>query len=383
MKYKILAVDDNPINLKLLNQAIVNANYQIITTPSAQEALQIASQQLPDLILLDVLMPEMDGYELCQKLQQEEETASIPVIFLSAKNETVDKAKGLSLGAIDYLTKPFDPIEINARINAHLKAHQSLIELKHKHRKLLTEFETFKNQHQADTEQQTFYETLDGWHKHNGNIRRKNYDWIVFSHKSKKPVTDLCYAFPVGNQQLIVVGLHGLENNYQTFLLFLMIQKYFHGFANSMRRKPRLDGKNLDIFVNQFMDAFSPDEYNIVFTFSLNYIHLKDMLIHSYRLKLQPPHEIDVDGNVSELRGTPKIFNSKYAKIVTSETFALHKNRFLLFHTHNQSAPPDLIKSIIPHLKANNFELNQAAKTLTAESPFSVNDRNISLLHIK
>ncbi len=85
-KYKILAVDDNPINLKLLSRALINTNYEIHTASSGTEALKLANSVRPDIILLDVMMPDMDGYEVCKKLQEHEQTAFIPVIFLSAKN---------------------------------------------------------------------------------------------------------------------------------------------------------------------------------------------------------------------------------------------------------------------------------------------------------
>ena len=107
----ILVVDDNPINLKLLSHTLENNNYTVFKSDSGISALQIA------------------GYEVLKKLKQNENTKFIPVIFLSAKNETVDKAKGLSLGAIDYLTKPFEPVEIAARIRAHLSAHSDVVEL--------------------------------------------------------------------------------------------------------------------------------------------------------------------------------------------------------------------------------------------------------------
>ena len=131
MKYKILAVDDNPINLKLLTRTLINSNYQIFTADSGSRALTLARQEKPDLILLDVILPDIDGYEVCRNLQDNEETKSIPVIFLSAKNESVDKAKGLALGAVDYLTKPFDAMEINARVRTHLSIRKSNIKLLH------------------------------------------------------------------------------------------------------------------------------------------------------------------------------------------------------------------------------------------------------------
>jgi DNA-binding response OmpR family regulator len=120
MQYKILAVDDNPINLDLIQKSVVDTSYQIITTTSGEESLKVAAEELPDLILLDVMMPGMDGFTVCQKLKENETTRQIPVIFLSAKIRPEDKARGLAVGGIDYLSKPFNSIELIARIRAHI-----------------------------------------------------------------------------------------------------------------------------------------------------------------------------------------------------------------------------------------------------------------------
>ncbi|HHE55433.1 MAG TPA: response regulator, partial [Caldithrix abyssi] len=146
-KYKILAVDDNPINLKLLSSALINSNYQIFTASSGKEALELVHSVLPDLILLDVMMPDMDGYQVCKKLQENEETRFIPVIFLSARNDAMDKAKGLAIGAVDYLTKPFNPLEISARVRTHLTSRKAIISLMRKNQELQEELQKIKEKH--------------------------------------------------------------------------------------------------------------------------------------------------------------------------------------------------------------------------------------------
>lgn len=117
----ILAVDDNPINLKVLCSAIANLGWEILVATDGESAIEQAEYAHPDLILLDVLMPGIDGFETCQRLKENAGTQNIPVIFMTALSETVDKVKGLSLGAVDYITKPFQPEEVIARINTHLK----------------------------------------------------------------------------------------------------------------------------------------------------------------------------------------------------------------------------------------------------------------------
>jgi DNA-binding response OmpR family regulator len=116
----ILLVDDSPANLKLLNEFLSMAGFRIVVAQSGAEALQRVEHICPDLIFLDVLMPEMDGFETCRRLKSHATTKDIPVIFLTALTELVDKVKGFAVGGVDYLTKPVQYEEVLARINAHL-----------------------------------------------------------------------------------------------------------------------------------------------------------------------------------------------------------------------------------------------------------------------
>lgn len=120
----ILLVDDNPTNLQVLFQTLDGVNCKLLVAKSGEMALSIAAKALPDLILLDIMMPGIDGYEVCRQLKSKPATADIPVIFLSALGDTEDKVKGLQLGAVDYITKPFQPNEVIARVNTHLTIHR-------------------------------------------------------------------------------------------------------------------------------------------------------------------------------------------------------------------------------------------------------------------
>jgi len=127
----ILTVDDNAINLKLLTRTLKKSGYNVLNAQNGNDACQLAIENKPDLILLDVMMPGMDGFKVCQILKNAPNTKDIPVIFLSAKNEAVDKVHGLALGAVDYITKPFDSVEVIARVDTHLrlrKLHQQVLE---------------------------------------------------------------------------------------------------------------------------------------------------------------------------------------------------------------------------------------------------------------
>ncbi len=134
----ILVVDDNPANLRLLAEILKERGNKIRLVKDSKIAIQSALVERPDLILLDIMMPEVDGYEVCSQLKANPKTRNIPVIFLSAKGEVFDKVKGFSLGAVDYITKPFAAEEVVARIENHLKIWQLSQELREQN-KLLEE----------------------------------------------------------------------------------------------------------------------------------------------------------------------------------------------------------------------------------------------------
>lgn len=121
IKGNILIVDDNPANLELLSGILSEQGYKVRLIPDGQLALMSVQSTLPDLMLLDILMPEMDGYQVCEKLKTDERTKDIPIIFVSAIHEVFDKVKAFSLGGVDYITKPFEAKEVLARIEIQLR----------------------------------------------------------------------------------------------------------------------------------------------------------------------------------------------------------------------------------------------------------------------
>jgi putative two-component system response regulator len=114
-KPTILIIDDEPLNLAVLSQ-LLNPTYRVLGTRSGASALSVLQKELPDLILLDVMMPAMDGYTLMATLKKQARTAEIPVIFVTALGADVDEEHGLSLGAVDYIVKPIKPAIVLARI---------------------------------------------------------------------------------------------------------------------------------------------------------------------------------------------------------------------------------------------------------------------------
>jgi len=116
----ILIVDDEPINIDLLLDTF-ELEYEVLSATDGKTALETAMREMPDLILLDVLMPGLDGYEVCRRLKGNRQTQNIPVIFITALGGGSDELRGLELGARDYLTKPIDPTSVKARVNNQVK----------------------------------------------------------------------------------------------------------------------------------------------------------------------------------------------------------------------------------------------------------------------
>ena len=123
-KATLLLVDDTPENLSVLSD-LLKDSYRILVARSGERALKLAAEQQPDLILLDIMMPEMDGYEVCNRLKADSLTREIPVIFLTALSSEEDEKKGLELGAVDYITKPISPAIVVARVATHLTLKQA------------------------------------------------------------------------------------------------------------------------------------------------------------------------------------------------------------------------------------------------------------------
>lgn len=121
MKHKILAVDDEADILKLLQYSLTNAGFEFISAGDGPEAIELAASAMPDLIILDLMLPNMDGNEVLKKLKVNPDTRGIPVLMLTAKGEEIDRILGLELGADDYIVKPFSPRELVLRIKAVLR----------------------------------------------------------------------------------------------------------------------------------------------------------------------------------------------------------------------------------------------------------------------
>jgi sigma-B regulation protein RsbU (phosphoserine phosphatase) len=138
-KADILIVDDTPANLRLLSQMLAEQGYQVRPVPDGSLALAAAQAEPPDLILLDIRMPEMNGYEVCEHLKADDQTRDIPIIFISALDATQDKVKAFTVGGVDYVTKPFQFEEVLARVETHLALRRLQKQLQDANKKMAQE----------------------------------------------------------------------------------------------------------------------------------------------------------------------------------------------------------------------------------------------------
>lgn len=141
-KPSVLIVDDNSKNLRILAEMLDSREYKIAMAKTGAKALKFIHKKKPDIVLLDIMMPEMDGFEVCRKLKGDTETREIPVIFISALVGTDDKLKGFDIGGVDYITKPFRKEEVLARVNAHLTLQHTCKILKKRNRRLKSAIDT-------------------------------------------------------------------------------------------------------------------------------------------------------------------------------------------------------------------------------------------------
>lgn len=202
----ILIVDDTIENLRLLSQILIENGYKVRAAKSGKEALASTNESMPDLILLDVKMPDLNGYEVCEKLKANEKTSSIPVLFLSSLTEEEDRLRGFTVGGVDYITKPFSYKEVIMRVKTHLE---------------IARFRTIQNEKLKLINEQLILE-LEEQKKQEESIRKLNrlysvlYDIdeaIVQIHDKKKLFEEVCrIAFSDGNFLMSWIGIVNDKN---------------------------------------------------------------------------------------------------------------------------------------------------------------------------
>ena len=144
----VLLVDDVPQNIQILHQILNMGEYSFAIATNGKETLQMVKKKLPDLILLDIMLGDIDGFEVCEHLKKDPETAAVPIIFLTAKVGVEDKVKGFKLGAVDYITKPFEDAEVVARVHTHIQLKKSIDIIKEYNHQLRESFGEMQKSYQ-------------------------------------------------------------------------------------------------------------------------------------------------------------------------------------------------------------------------------------------
>ncbi len=384
-KYKILAVDDNPINLKLLSRALINSNYKIYTATSGGEALKVARKVLPDIILLDVMMPGMDGYQVCKKLQENEKTAFIPVIFLSAKNEPVDKAKGLVLGAVDYLTKPFNPLEINARVRTHLAARQSTIHLLRKNQELQAHIEKLQSKLKKQEQEQNLIEHLKKISSSTFHVLQDTLEMFSVAKSSSFPITSVHIPVYESKWLIAVLSLNGFEKDYPTLTVEQLVQKFVEGFFKSLEFAQHIVNETLlSQLFKILIDRFSPDIYQVAFTFGLTIFNLQEQKIYFYGLNLNGPYEISPDKQPGWAEGEKILVDSELRNFITAFKAPVHsEQRFVLYLSGVTPVDQSAYQRIfVPALAQNEYDLQKAALRLEDTIPLNFEDQSFLIVKI-
>jgi len=208
----ILIVDDLPANIDILRQTLEPQGYKILVAPNGEFALQIARRATPDLILMDVLMPRMDGFETCRRLKREKASAEIPVIFITAKDETEGVVEGFRAGGVDYIIRPIEKEEVLVRVETHLKMSQLTKALSQKNTELTAALEKLQ---QEITKRQQVEEALQTADEHLSIISQQEAErWGIagFVGKSKtmaEIMGDIHRLHHTGTTTVLITGESG------------------------------------------------------------------------------------------------------------------------------------------------------------------------------
>ncbi len=239
---KILLVDDNPINLQVLMETLRVRKSKLFVAKDGQAALDTARKTKLDLILLDIMMPGMDGFEVCRRLKDSPATSGIPIIFLSAMDRTEDKVNGLSLGAVDYITKPFQPEEVLVRVETHLTLHRLQREVQNQRDQLEHELQTV-----SQLQRKLLPKTLP---------TRANLDLATFYATSRYAGGDYYdfHEFPDGRLGILVADAEGHSS--PAAVLMAMTCTLFKAFGGDFG-----DPEALLVYLNRYLCALAEPSF--------------------------------------------------------------------------------------------------------------------------
>jgi signal transduction histidine kinase len=242
-KGNILVVDDAVINLRLLSRALEEQGYDVQTATSGPRALETVEAEPPDLILLDIMMPEMDGYTVCEQLKGDARTRDIPVIFISALDETLDKVKAFTVGGVDYISRPFQAQEMLARVETHLTLREMQRRLQEQNRQLEQEIVERKRAEEALALARD--QALEA-------SRLKSQLLSNVSHDLRSPLGNI-----LGHTEMLQAGVHGPLSDRQQEVTTRIIAnaQQLLGFINNLLGQAQLEAGRVMLNVIPFAPA--------------------------------------------------------------------------------------------------------------------------------
>ncbi len=379
---KILVVDDNNINVKLLGRTLTNNNFNVVSAFSGKEAIELTSAEKPDLILLDVLMPEMDGYETCKILKDDDNTKHIPIIFLSAKNETIDKAKGLALGAADYLTKPFDPVEIIARIHSHIAIRKDVIDLLHKNKQLIKELSESQNG-QSKKRIDDPFKNLDALNSVNYQEANRYFRVSARVKFSSPPATTVFMPVFVDAQNYIYMISGGFKKDYNTSIVQMLLQQFVIGYFKGQNENSFRD-KDLYQLFDMALEAFSPDIYNASFTLSLGHINATKLEFTSFVIHQAVPLILNKKNNVTTVDSLPVFYKSKFARIISASKIKLCQKATLVNYISGKeiTSRKTLDSLCLPSFTSEKKDVFESVENIVSTLPDKKNDQLVMAIKL-
>jgi len=205
----VLLVDDVPQNVQILHQILNMGEYSFAIATNGKETLELVKKKLPDLILLDIMLGDIDGFEVCEHLKKDPETAAVPIIFLTAKVGVEDKVKGFKLGAVDYITKPFEDAEVVARVHTHIQLKKSVDIIKEYNHQLRESFNEMQTSYQELMESQ--FELVEREKKSAVKALSAN-----ATHEMNQPITVIQGYLEMFIESLDMGSLNDMQKKYLT-----------------------------------------------------------------------------------------------------------------------------------------------------------------------
>jgi signal transduction histidine kinase len=324
----IMIVDDNSTNVKILFDFLQLSGFRVLVAKSGESALEKLEVIIPDLILLDVMMPGIDGFETCRRFKEQEATRNIPVIFMTALSDVVDKVKGLTLGAVDYITKPFQYEDVLARVKIHLQLHHLNQKLEQRAAELTTTVEQLKQSqfHLAQSEKMcALGEMVSGIaHEINNPIGfiKNN---LIYVQQYTKNLIELIYLYkkPASSDEI---------TKYEAKIEFEYLLKDLPKILNSME-----EGVERICDISLSLRTFSRADCAIKIPFNIHDGINSTILILQHRLKasdIHPAIEVIKDyGDLPDIECFPGQLNQVFMNIIANAIDALEESNLgLTYH---------------------------------------------------